>query len=317
MTEQLRFDNRVAVITGAGRGIGRTYARLLAARGASVVVNDLGVADDGSGMDRALAQNVVDEITAAGGAAVASADDMRTTEGAECMVARAIEAFGGVDIVISSAGVLTQAGVADETREHFAAMLEVDPLGPFNVVKAAWPSMVDRGQGRIVLTSSSAIFGAPADIAYGSGKAAILGLGRSLAGDGRDHGVKANIVCPLAYSRMSHGNVRLGKTQIEARRVLAPPERVASLVAALVHESCPVSGELFCAGGGRVTRIYFAETNGFYDPDLSPEEVATHWNEILDDGAAQPVGFAADQIGGFYRSLPGWIEATGAEPVAH
>jgi NAD(P)-dependent dehydrogenase (short-subunit alcohol dehydrogenase family) len=188
----LRFDGRVAVVTGGGRGIGRAHARLLAARGAHVVVNDLGVALQGGRPESEPARDVVAEIEAAGGTAVADGSDVAKTDGAEALVGKALDSFGRVDIVVNKAGIIRWAPFPEVDADDLAAHLSVHAAGSFNVSRAAWPQMTAQGYGRIVMTTSSAIFGAPTLVSYGAAKGAIVGLARSLATAGAEHGIAVN-----------------------------------------------------------------------------------------------------------------------------
>ena len=197
------FEGRVAVVTGAGRGIGRAYALLLAERGASVVVNDLGGAIDGSGADRAPAPQVAGEIVAAGGAAIADTSDVATVAGAQALIDAAVERFGRVDVVINNAGIIRWAGFPDVDVENLSQHLAVHTVGSFNTVRAAWPHMAAQGYGRIVMTTSSGLFGLPANTSYATAKAAVIGLTRSMAVAGAKAGIKANLIAPAAMTRMA------------------------------------------------------------------------------------------------------------------
>jgi len=199
---ELRFDGRVAIVTGAGRGIGRAYALLLAARGASVVVNDLGGSISGDGSDTGPAAAVVDEIVAAGGAAIADASDVSTPDGAQGLVGAAVEAFGPVDAVIANAGIMRWAGMPDVDADDLDAHLAVHVGGSFHLVRAVWPSMAERGYGRIVLTTSSGVFGLPNNTAYATAKGGVIGLVRSLSVTGRRAGITVNAIAPGAFTRM-------------------------------------------------------------------------------------------------------------------
>jgi NAD(P)-dependent dehydrogenase (short-subunit alcohol dehydrogenase family) len=280
------FEGRVAVVTGAGRGIGRAHALLLAARGASVVVNDLGGTMEGDGADSEPAATVAAEITDAGGAAIADNNDVATTTGAQSLVDAAVAKFGGVDILINNAGINKWAGFPEADAENLAKHLAVHVGGSFNTARAAWPHMVEQRYGRIVMTSSTGIFGLLGNLCYATAKAGIFGLTRSLTTEGAAHGIKVNAIAPVAWTRMagSPGN------DTEAPPQLAP-ELVAPLVAFLAHEDCPVSGEIYVAGAGRVARMFIAVTPGYVQTDdpLSPEDVAEHWATINDEsGYAVP-----------------------------
>ena len=273
---KLRFDGRVAIVTGAGRGIGRAYALLLAARGASVVVNDLGGSISGDGSDTGPAAAVVDEIVAAGGAAIADASDVSTPDGAQGLVGAAVEAFGPVDAVIANAGIMRWAGMPDVDADDLDAHLAVHVGGSFHLVRAVWPSMAERGYGRIVLTTSSGVFGLPNNTAYATAKGGVIGLVRSLSVTGRRAGITVNAIAPGAFTRM-------------AGRGDAPPEMapelVAPMAAYLAHESCPVSGEIYTAGFGRFARLFIGSTEGWVDDGgtPTPEDVAEHWSEVNDE----------------------------------
>jgi NAD(P)-dependent dehydrogenase (short-subunit alcohol dehydrogenase family) len=275
-----RFDGRVAVVTGAGRGIGRGYAQLLAARGAQVVVNDLGGAMQGGGSDAGPAAETVDAIVAAGGTAVADTHDVSSPAGAEALIGTAVEHFGRVDAVINNAGIIRWAGLpdvdVDNIRQHVAVHLE----GTFNTVRAAWPHLVEHGHGRVVNTTSSGMFGLPNNLGYAAAKAGVVGLTRSLATAGARHGIACNLVAPAAYTRMA-GTV--DDTSPMATQMA--PRLVAPLVAYLAHESCPVNGEIYAAGAGRFARVFVAQSPGWVDPsgDASVEDVAAHWAEINDE----------------------------------
>ena len=271
------FEGRVAVVTGAGRGIGRAHAKLLAERGAQVVVNDLGGSMEGEGADRGPAATVVAEIVADGGAAVADASDVASVDGAQTLVDTALSRFGRVDIVVNNAGIIRWAGFPEVDAENIESHLAVHLLGSFNTIRAAWPQFNEQGYGRIVNTTSSGMFGLPNNPGYAAAKAGVVGLTRSVAVAGAERGIKANLVAPAAYTRMA--GARGDDDSMMAAHLVAP------MVAFLAHEDCPVSGEVYAAGAGRFARIFIAQAPGFVDGSGAPtvEDVAAHWDEINDE----------------------------------
>ena len=275
MTE-LRFDGRVAVITGAGRGLGRSYALLLASRGAKVVVNDIGVSRFGADPDAGPAQDVVNEIEAAGGEAVANTDSVATPEGGKAIVQAAIDAFGRIDILIANAGFNRPKPIKELSLEDFEAILGVHLMGGYYIAREAFPLMCAQQYGRIVLTSSIAGAYSEKGLAgYAVSKAGLVGLSNVLAHEGAAEGVHSNAILPSAETRLSEGRDTSMFPDMRA-------ELVAPMVAWLCHESCPVNGEMLVALAGRIARAYISETVGIYQPEWSIEQVAQRWSEIGD-----------------------------------
>jgi len=192
------FAGRVAVVTGAGRGIGRAYAHLLGARGAQVVVNDLGGSMAGDGVDTGPAAAVVDEITAAGGTAAADTNDVSTVAGGAALIEGAVERFGRVDALVNNAGIIRWAGMPEADADNLERHLAVHVGGSFHTTRAAWLHMVERGYGRIVMTTSAGVFGLPNNLGYAAAKGAVIGLTRSLAVAGARHGIGVNAIAPAA-----------------------------------------------------------------------------------------------------------------------
>ena len=270
----LSFDGKVAVITGAGGGLGRQHALLLAKRGALVVVNDLGGSVDGTGSSESAAQKVVDEITAAGGEAVANYDSVATPEGGEAIVKKAVDTFGRIDIVINNAGILRDKTFHNMTPDLMNPVLDVHLKGAFHVTRPAWLHMREQGYGRIVSTSSAAgVFGNFGQTNYGAAKMGLVGFTRVLAVEGAKYNIKANAIAPLALTRMTED-------------IMGPlgdklaPELVSPIAAWLAHEDCDVSGEVYSVGGGRVARVFIGETKGFYKSNLSMEDIRDNWKTI-------------------------------------
>ena len=273
---ELRFDGRVAVVSGAGRGLGRDYALLLGKRGARVVVNDLGTSRYGEGADEGPAHQVAEEIRAAGGEAVANTDSVATPEGAEAIVATALANWGKVDVLIHNATINTSMPFREMSLETFSGILDVHLFGAFHLAKECFPRMCDQGYGRIVLVSSIAgLYGDKNIAAYATSKGAVIGLAHTLANEGAEHGVKANCIVPAAETRLAEG-----RDTSEF-----PPwgsDKVAPAVGWLAHESCEASGELMVALAGRMAKAYIAETRGVYQPDWTIEDVAARQAEISD-----------------------------------
>lgn len=275
MTE-LRFDDRVAVITGAGRGLGREYALLLASRGAKVVVNDIGSSIVGEGVDAGPAQQVVDEIRAAGGEAVANTGSVATPEGGKAIIDAALSHYGRLDILIHNAGNVRYGALDEISQEDFDAVVDVHLMGAFHVVRPAFPVMAKAGYGRIVLTSSiGGLYGTQGVVNYGVSKAGTIGLNNVVAIEGAEKGIKSNIILPGAVTRMAEG---LDISQYPPMG----PELVAPVVGWLAHDSCSVSGEMLVSMAGRVARAFVAETEGVYRPSWSIEDVASHIDGIRD-----------------------------------
>jgi NAD(P)-dependent dehydrogenase (short-subunit alcohol dehydrogenase family) len=282
--DELRFDGRVAVISGAGGGLGRDYALLLASRGCKVAVNDLGTSKRGEGADLSMAQAVVDEIRSGGGEAVANGDSVASAEGGATIVAAALAAFGRVDVLIHNATINRHGAFRDLSFEDFTAVLDVHVNGAFHLAKAAFPRMCDQGYGRIILTASIAgLYGEKNVSAYCTGKAALIGLANALAQEGAAHGVTANCIVPAARTRLAEGR---------DTEDFPPwgPEFVAPAVGWLAHESCTASGELFVALAGRMARAWVAETRGVYQPGWTIDDVASRADAIAD--RADPLAFA-------------------------
>ena len=273
-------------MTGAGRGIGRAYAKLLAARGARVVVNDLGGSIRGEGADVGPASTVAAEIVAAGGDAIADHGDVATPAGAEALVDAAVRHFGRIDILLNNAGIVRWAGFPDADADNLASHLTVHVGGSFHTARAAWPHMVEQGYGRIVMTTSSGVFGLPNNLSYATAKAAVIGLTRSLARAGAAHDIKANLIAPAAFTRMA-GMPKDGSAPAGGPGAAEmSPDLVAPMAAFLAHERCPVSGEIYAAGAGRFARIFIAQAQGYVHPDPKPtiEDVARSWTAINDEG---------------------------------
>jgi NAD(P)-dependent dehydrogenase (short-subunit alcohol dehydrogenase family) len=270
----LRFDNRVAVVTGAGRGLGRAYALLLASRGARVVVNDTGSALTGVGADPAPAQQVVAEITAAGGDAVACIESVATPEGGQAIIGAALDHYGRIDILIHNAGNVRRGSLREMSYEDFDAVIDVHLRGAFHVVRPAFPLMCEAHYGRIILTSSiGGLYGNHGVANYAAAKAGLVGLANVVALEGAADGVLCNVIVPSAVTRMADGS------DIS----VYPPmgtDLVAPVVGLLAHETCPVTGEMLIAIAGRVARAVVAETPGVHRPAWSIENVAEQIDAI-------------------------------------
>ncbi len=276
MTDVLGFDGKVAIITGAGGGLGREHALMLASRGALVVINDLGGAVDGTGSDKGAAERVVDEIKAAGGEATADTNSVATSEGGKAIVQTALDAFGRVDIVINNAGILRDKSFHNMTPDLWQAVIDVHLTGAYNVTQAAWPLMREQAYGRVISTASGAgVFGNFGQANYGAAKMGLVGFTRVLAQEGAKHNIRANAIAPVAKTRMTEDILGKIGESLEARYV-------SPVVTYLAHESCEATGRLFTVAGGRVAEVFIAEGAGFIDKNLSPESIAANWDAVTD-----------------------------------
>jgi NAD(P)-dependent dehydrogenase (short-subunit alcohol dehydrogenase family) len=317
MTE-LRFDGQVAVVTGAGRGLGREYARLLASRGARVVVNDLGGSVTGEGSGHDAAASAAREINDLGGEAVADTNSVATPDGGRAVVATALDTWGQIDVLVNNAGTVRDSPFVDMTDDLLSPVLDVHLKGAFYVTGPAWHAMRDSGYGRVVNTCSAAgILGAERMSNYGAAKAGLVGLTRILAAEGAAYGIKVNAVAPIAATRMldysMRGVANLGDpaATASADAVMAPfldrldPAFVAPVVAFLAHADCPVSGEIYTVGAGHVAQFFIGRTKGYYNPALSVEDVRAHLDDIRDrDGYTVPAG-PGDEMAELFNAVMG------------
>ena len=273
---ELHFEERVAIITGAGGGLGRSHALELARRGARVVVNDVGRSVHGDGASTDAAQAVVDEITALGGTAVANHDTVATTEGGHAIVQAALEEFGRVDIVINNAGILRDKAFHKMDSHMIDSVIDIHLKGALFVSQPAFRVMRDNGYGRIVnTTSASGLFGNFGQANYGAAKAGLAGLTRVLALEGEAHGIKVNAIAPIAATRMTAGILGDLTSRVG-------PDSVSPVVAYLAHEECAVNGNVYSVAGGRVALIFIAETTGAVLAELTPEAVRDQLVNIED-----------------------------------
>ncbi|BCK55060.1 SDR family NAD(P)-dependent oxidoreductase [Nocardia wallacei] len=291
---ELRFDDRVAVITGAGRGLGRAYAELLAALGAKVVVNDVGGTTRGDVFEADVAAAAARAIKDAGGEAVANTDSVATAAGGRAIVESALDHFGRLDILIHNAGNVRYGSLTELSYEDFEAVVDVHLRGAFHVVRAGFPVMSKAGYGRVVLTSSiGGLYGNKAVANYAVAKAGVIGLSSVVALEGADVGVKSNVIVPSALTRMAAG---IDTSAYPDMR----PELVAPAVGYLAHETCTLSGELLVSIAGRLARAYIAETPGVYQPSWTVGEVAARIDEIRNTDNSwilPPASAHADHIG--------------------
>jgi NAD(P)-dependent dehydrogenase (short-subunit alcohol dehydrogenase family) len=281
-------QDRVIVVTGAGGGLGREYALTLAREGASVVVNDLGGARDGTGAGHSMADKVVGEIKDAGGRAVANYDSVAEAEGAENIIKTALDEFGKVDGVVSNAGILRDGTFHKMTFENWDAVLKVHLYGGYNVVRAAWPHFREQSFGRVVVaTSTSGLFGNFGQANYGAAKLGLIGMINTLAQEGAKYNIKTNAIAPIAATRMTE--------DILPPEVLKnlTPDFVAPVVAYLCTEEVPDTGSVFIVGGGKVQRTALFQNEGVtFSKPPSVDEVAAHWAEIDDLSAAKQASFS-------------------------
>jgi NAD(P)-dependent dehydrogenase (short-subunit alcohol dehydrogenase family) len=279
VSEPITFDGRVAVITGAGGGLGKTYALELARRGARVVVNDLGGSVDGKGASGSAADVVVDEIRSAGGEAVPNYDSVSTEEGGAGIIGTAVDEFGGVDIVVNNAGILRDKSFANMETAEIEAVLEVHLRGAFYVSQPAFRVMKDNGYGRLVFTSSNAgLFGNFGQANYGAAKAGLVGLANVLAIEGMKYNIKSNVIAPVARTRMTADILGPFAEMVD-------PNQVTPMVVYLCSESNEYTHEIFTAGGGRFGRIFIGTNEGWFAGQgvvPSVEELSEHLDEIRD-----------------------------------
>lgn len=302
----LRFDDRVAIVTGAGRGLGRAHALLLAERGARVVVNDI---DE-------TADVVATEIRAGGGQAIGNSDSVSTSGGGAAIVAAALDTWGRVDVLVNNAGTVDDAAFTDMTPDKFESLIDVHLKGAFFVTLPAWKAMRESGYGRIVNTTSSAgILGSPRMSNYGSAKTGLIGFTRILAIEGAELGIKVNAVAPIAATRMlersiaSVGELADADALAAAQEVMKPflahvdPALVAPVYAYLAHTECAVTGEFYTVGAGQVSRFFVGRTKGYHNATLTPEDVAANLATIRDETGYTVPGGVADEMAELFAAV--------------
>jgi NAD(P)-dependent dehydrogenase (short-subunit alcohol dehydrogenase family) len=271
-------EGRVIAVTGAGGGLGREYALLLAASGAKVVVNDLGGLRDGTGAGTAMADDVVEEITKVGGEAVAHYESIAAEEGAESLVQTALDAFGSIDGVVNNAGILRDQAFHKMTPDGWESVLRVHLFGSYYVTRAAWPHFREQGHGRVVVaTSTSGLFGNFGQANYSAAKNGLVGLINTLAIEGAKYHIMANAVAPIASTRMT--------ADVAPPEILdmIPPDQVAPIVGYLLSDECTDTGMTFVVGGGQAHRVALFQNEGItFDHPLSIAEVAARWSEVTD-----------------------------------
>jgi NAD(P)-dependent dehydrogenase (short-subunit alcohol dehydrogenase family) len=292
MTERISLEGKVAVVTGAGRGLGRAYVELLAERGARVVVNDLGTDVSGFGKDSTIAEQVADLIRSRGGEAIANNSDVSTPEGGSDLIATTIEHFGRIDLLVNNAGICGSQRFEDATLEDFDHYWRVHLGGPVNTVKAAWPYMVAQHFGKIILTSSvSGLFGLRGQATYAAAKCAVVGLMRILAIEGAEHGILVNTISPNAYTRM-HAAAVADPDWLKQSEATMPVEAVAPVIVWLASDGCSETNRIYNVEAGAIQRIAIVMGPGFYDPHLTPESIAENYAKVESiEGFSEPGPF--------------------------
>lgn len=276
----IRFDDRVVIITGAGGGLGKTYALDMGRRGAKVVVNDLGGKADGTGAGHSMADETVQEIRAAGGTAIANYDSVATPEGGEGIVKAALDKFGRVDAVVNNAGILRDKTFVKLTADELGLVLDVHLKGAFYVSQPAFRAMKDAGYGRFLFTSSAAgIFGNFGQTNYGAAKMGLIGLMHVLSVEGAKYNIRCNAIAPTARTRMT-------EELLGPMAELVAPETTTPLVTYLCSEQCDLTHQIFSCGGGRFARVFIGVTPGWTAPhgaSISAEDVRDHIDTIRDE----------------------------------
>jgi NAD(P)-dependent dehydrogenase (short-subunit alcohol dehydrogenase family) len=300
---QIDFEGRVAIVTGAGGGLGRSHALLLASRGAKVVVNDLGGTRAGEGAGSEMADQVVAEIQDAGGEAVANYDGVHTWEGGESIVQTAIDAFGRVDIVVNNAGILRDTSFAKLDEAALDMVLKVHLYGGFHVARAAWPHLRENNYGRVInTTSGSGLYGNFGQANYSAAKLGLVGLTRTLAIEGAKYGITANVIAPVAASRMTEDIMPPQLLEV------LEPENVSPLVAYLASEACTETGRIYSVGGGYIARVAIVEGQGAtFEAGFTPDDVADRFDDInrvpLGEGNAEFTHGVMEQTGKIVQAL--------------
>lgn len=292
----IRFDGRVAIVTGAGGGLGREYALLLAGRGAKVVVNDIGSPDEllGTGSSDTPAHSVVAEIRALGGEAIVDTNTVATGDGGRAIVGAALDTWGRVDIVINNAGIIGPIkAFAELTDEDVDTVLGVQLLGPFNVLRPAWKAMVDQGYGRILNISSGSMFGQGEACTYPTAKAGMIGMTTNLGLAGPAYGIKVNALLPVGFTRMVEN---MPEPALSWLRETFPVGAVAPVAAFLVSEAVPCSGVSFSAGGGRFARVFLGEAQGVTAAQLTIEEVRDTFEVAMETDGAVTIANVGDEL---------------------
>jgi len=280
---EMRFDGNVAIVTGAGGGLGKAYAKLLAARGAKVLVNDLGGDFQGKGADANYAKATVDEIRAAGGIAEANGDSVGSTAGVDAIVQQALDTWGQIDIVVNNAGVVVGTGpLWNVTDEQWQTDINIATGGTFRMCRAVWKHMWERNYGRIVNVASGSFFGMGSGVGYPAAKGGVWGITRGLysAANATGKNIRVNCIMPIAGSRMT---ALMGEAIDGLMQTQFPPSAVAPVVALLAHEQSPCNGEMFSVGGGGFARVLLGVTAGYRgtNKNWTIEDANAHFAEAM------------------------------------